>query len=290
MRVMEGGRAKISSDVPLVSVLICAYNAQEFIEATIRSVMAQTYRNLEVLVLDNNSSDGTVAILEGLKRQEARLRLYGGKKNLGAYGGLNYLLERAAGTYIAIQDHDDIWHQDKIARQVDLLERNHTYVGCGAAIINYYEKYDIFLLRRQPAVSRIAWHTSLIFRNSGLRYNARAKIANDFLFMKHVLCARGKRIYNLEEPYVLRTIRADGSNLSTKWINRGALKEILWTRIGILDRLALVNRLLLPARLADFLVLKVFLRKNIRSPADVMSRFGLDAIASGHRESPSTFP
>ena len=221
MGVMEGARAKISSDVPLVSVLICAYNAEKYIEATIRSVMAQTYRNIDILVLDNNSSDRTVAILEELKRQEARLRLYGGKKNLGAYGGLNYLLERAAGTRVAIQDHDDIWHPDKIARQVDFLEKNHAYAGCGTAIVNHYEEYGTFLLRRRHAVSRIAWHTSLVFRNAGLRYNARLKIANDFLFMKHVLCGKGKRIYNLEEPYVLRTIRADGSNLSAKWISFG---------------------------------------------------------------------
>ena len=272
MTVMEGTRAKISSDVPLVSVLICAYNAQKFIEATIRSIMAQTYRNIEILVLDNNSSDGTVAILEGLKRQEARLRLYGGKKNLGAYGGLNYLLERAAGTYIAIQDHDDLWHPDKIARQVDFLEKNHAYAGCGTAIVNHYEKYDTFLLRRRHAVSRIAWHTSLVFRNAGLRYNARLKIANDFLFMKHVLCGKGKRIYNLEEPYVLRQIRADGSNLSTEWINLRNLKEILFVRIGLFDKLALLNRLLLPDRLADYLVMGI-LRKNIMSRDDVKRLF-----------------
>ena len=290
MGIMEGARTKISSDVPLVSVLVCSYNAERFIEATIRSIMAQSYRNLEILVLDNNSSDRTKPILEGLKKGEVRLRLYGGTRNLGAYGGLNYLLERAAGHYIAIEDHDDLWHPDKTARQVDFLERNHTYVGCGTAIINYYERYDTFLLRRQPAVSRIAWHTSLVFRNSGLRYNARTKIANDFLFMKHVLCAGGKRIYNLEEPYVLRRIRADGSNLSAKWINREALRDILRARIGVLDRLALLNRLILPERLADFLVLKVFLRKNIRSPADALRGFGLDAMAAGHRESPSTFP
>jgi len=282
MGIMEGVKAKISADIPLVSVLICAYDAERFIEATIRSITAQTYRNLEILVLDNNSSDNTKARLEGLKRQEPRLRLYGGTKNLGAYGGLNYLLERAAGNYIAIDDHDDLWHQGKIARQVDFLERNHSYVGCGTAIVNYYERYDTFLLRRQPAVSRIAWHTSLVFRNSGLRYNARAKIANDFLFMKHVLCAGGKHIYNLEEPYVLRTIRADGSNLSTKWINRGHVREILGARIGALDKLALLSRLILPERLADFLVLKVFLRKNIRSAAQVMSDFGLDAMPVGH--------
>jgi len=281
MSIMEGTRAKISSDVPLVSVLICAYNGERFIETTIGSVAAQTYRNLEILVLDNDSSDGTMGILEGLKRQEARLRLYGGKKNLGAYGGLNYLLERAAGTYIAIQDHDDLWHPDKIARQVDLLDRNHAYVGCGTAIVNYYEKYDSFLLRRQHTISRVAWHTSLVFRNAGLRYNARAKVANDFLFMRHVLCAGGKRIHNLAEPYVLRTIRADGSNLSTKWINRGALREILFARIGVLDKLALLNRLVLPAWLADFLVLKVLLRRNIRSGTEVTRDFGLDV--SAHR-------
>jgi glycosyltransferase involved in cell wall biosynthesis len=213
-----------------------------------------------------------VVILEELKRQEARLRLYEGKKNLGAYGGLNYLLERAAGTYIAIQDHDDIWHPDKIARQVDFLEKNHAYAGCGTAIVNHYEKYDTFLLRRRHAVSRIAWHTSLVFRNAGLRYNARLKIANDFLFMKHVLCGKGKRIYNLEEPYVLRQIRADGSNLSTEWINLRNLKEILFVRIGLLDKLALLNRLLLPDRLADYLVMGI-LRKNIVSRDEVKRLF-----------------
>ena len=122
MEIMERARAKISSDVPLVSVLICAYNAEKYIEATIRSVMTQTYRNLEILVLDNNSSDGTVGILEGLKREEAETAALRREEELGAYGGLNYLLERAAGTYIAIQDHDDIWHPDKIARQVEFLE------------------------------------------------------------------------------------------------------------------------------------------------------------------------
>ncbi len=275
MTVMQGARQKISSDVPLVSVLICAYNAQKFIEATIRSVMAQTFGNLEILVLDNNSFDGTMGILEGLKKEEARLRLYGGKKNLGAYGGLNYLLERAAGSYIAIQDHDDIWHPDKITRQVEFLERNHTYAGCGTAIVNYYEKYDTFLLRGQREVSNITWHTSLVFRNLGLRYNIRARVTNDFLFMKHILCRGEKRIHNLKEPYVLRMIRADRSNLSTKWISFRNLREILFTRIGLFDKLSLLNRLLLPDRLADYLVMGI-LRRNIMSRADVESRFGAE--------------
>ena len=74
-------------DAPLVSVLICSYNAEKFVEATVRSVMNQTYRNLEILVLDNASSDETVVILEGMGREDARIKVYAGRENLGAYGG-----------------------------------------------------------------------------------------------------------------------------------------------------------------------------------------------------------
>jgi hypothetical protein len=71
---------------------------------------------------------------------------------------------------------------------------------------------------------------------------------------------------------VLRQIRADGSNLSTEWINLRNLKEILFVRIGLLDKLALLNRLLLPDRLADYLVMGI-LRKNIVSRDEVKRLF-----------------
>lgn len=273
---MKESRLTTDPKQPVVSVIICAYNAEKFIEATIRSVMDQTYDQLDVLVLDNESSDGTLEVLEKLKGEESRLRVYAAKKNLGAYGGLNYLLERATGAYVAINDHDDIWHPDKISRQVDFLERNQDYAGCGTAIVNYYEHYDTYLLRKQPEVSCLAWHTSLIFRNTGVRYNIKTKVANDFFFMKQILCREGKRIHNLREPYVLRMIRADRSNLSTKWINFRNLKEILGVRIGLFDRLALLYRLLLPGRVADFLVLKVFLRRNVRKADEMREYFGVD--------------
>lgn len=259
---------------PIVSVLICAYNAEKFVETTVRSVMAQTYKSLEILVLDNDSSDRTKEILEGLKREEPRLRLYAGKKNIGAYGGLNYLLERATGAYVAINDHDDIWHPDKIARQVEFLERNHDYAGCGTAIVNHYERYDTYLLRKQAEVSCLAWHTSLVFRNSGVRYNLKTRVANDFFFMKQILCRDGKRIRNLKEPYVLRMIRADRSNLSTRWISFRNLKDILGVNIGLFDRLAMLYRLLLPGRIADFLLLKIILRGSVRSGDQVGGLFG----------------
>jgi glycosyltransferase involved in cell wall biosynthesis len=250
---------------PLVSVLICSYNAEKFIGATLRSVLNQTYANLEVLVLDNGSRDETVGVVEGLQEGEPRLRLYAGKENLGAYGGLNYLLERAAGKYIAINDHDDIWHRDKIKRQVEFLDANTGWVGCGTAIVNHYERHDVFVVRRQPEISNVAWHTSLVYKKSEACYDASLKVATDFHFMKHILCSGGKLIYNLPEPYVLRRLRADGTNLSDKWIHARNAGHIVRADIGWFDKICLINRLFMPGRLLDYLLVKVFLKRAVIS-------------------------
>lgn len=263
---------KITS--PLVSVLICTYNAETFVEATMRSVMRQTYPHMEILVLDNHSSDRTLDVLEKLAGEDPRLRIYRGDENLGAYGGLNYLLERAAGEYIAVNDHDDIWHQEKIRRQVEFLEINNRFAGCGTAIVNSYEKYGAYLLRRRPPVDRAAWHTSLVFRRGKIRYDASLKIGNDFDFMKNRLCEGSGRIHNFQEPYVLRRILADRSNLSTKWITVRNMRAIVRTQLGLVDKVALLYRLLLPQRLADWTLLKVLMRRNVLSKAEVDRGFG----------------
>jgi glycosyltransferase involved in cell wall biosynthesis len=267
---MTGSESKSDHDAPLVSVLICSFNAEKFVEATVRSVTKQTYRNLEILILDNASSDGTVEVLERLGGEDARLKLHRSRENLGAYGGLNYLLDRAAGAYIAIQDHDDIWHEDKIRRQVEFLEANSCYVGCGTAIINYYEKYDKLLLRRHGKVANVAWHTSIVFRSTEKRYDSSARIGNDFLFMKNVLCEDRRLICNLDDPLVLRKIGANDLNLSTRWIKAAGLKEILSLRISAKDKVPLMCRSVLPAALVDYLLLKVVLRRDVL-PRESMS-------------------
>lgn len=268
---------------PLVSVLICSYNAEKFVEATVRSVSNQTYANMEILVLDNDSSDETVGVLRRVAEEDPRLKIYEAMSNLGAYGGLNYLLDRAAGRYVAINDHDDIWKNDKIRRQVEFLETNGNYVGCGTAMINHYEKYNCFVMRRLRRIGTVAWHTSLVFRNSGQRYDESIKVATDFHFMKNVLCRNHLLIYNHREPYVLRRIRADHSNLSTKWIRIRNLKEILRAKVNTVDKLALLNRVLLGQTLSDYLVLMLLMRRHILSKTDVEEYFDLEEFPLNDR-------
>lgn len=107
--------------VPKVSVLISAYNEENFIVASIQSVLSQTFKDLEVLVADDGSSDNTYNKILGI--QDERLIVIQ-QENRGKAATLNSLIARARGTYVLIQDGDDISTSDRVQQQYSHLERN----------------------------------------------------------------------------------------------------------------------------------------------------------------------
>lgn len=195
---------------PLVSILIVSYNAQRYIEATVQSCLKQTYTNIEVLILDNASKDRTREIIRQLN--DKRVRLIASEKNLGAYGGLNELLEKAKGEYIAIQDHDDLWLPEKLERQIEFLETHPEYSGCGTQTYYYYEGRELATLVPAKGDAAFVDHTSLVFRNTGYRYDLGYTLTDEH-FEKKVLRSAGK-LWCLAMPLVIHRIKADGTNLS----------------------------------------------------------------------------
>lgn len=105
---------------PLVSVVIPTYNRAYCLRRTLESVFAQTHRRLEVLLVDDGSTDGTAALAEEIGRNEPRLR-YLRQANAGVCAARNLGLETARGEYIALLDSDDVWFDWKIAAQVAVL-------------------------------------------------------------------------------------------------------------------------------------------------------------------------
>lgn len=196
----------------LVSILIATYNSEKFIEKTLRSCLNQTYANIEILVLDNNSSDRTIGIIKSIK--DDRITLFQNQENVGPYNGLNFLLKKACGRYIAIQDHDDIWFQEKIAKQVAFLETNRDFIGCGTNIFYYFEKRKILILKTFAKVENYVNHTSLMFRNKGFSYNTNVNLP-EFYFEKNILSSQGK-IGCIQESLTIHRIRDDNNNLSKK--------------------------------------------------------------------------
>ncbi|GAC1679918.1 MAG: hypothetical protein PVS2B2_17930 [Candidatus Acidiferrum sp.] len=103
---------------PLVSILIPAYNAREWIEDTVRSAVAQTWKRTEIIVVDDGSTDSTLAVLEKFKSQGVRVIT---QKNQGAATARNTALSLSQGDYIQYLDADDLLSPDKIAKQVEAL-------------------------------------------------------------------------------------------------------------------------------------------------------------------------
>lgn len=106
---------------PLVSVVIAAYNAAGFIETTCRSAMNQTCAAIEIIVVDDGSTDGTSAVIEALALTDPRIRLIR-QANLGVAAARNRAIAAASGEFIAPLDADDLWDPTKLARQVARLQ------------------------------------------------------------------------------------------------------------------------------------------------------------------------
>jgi glycosyltransferase involved in cell wall biosynthesis len=106
--------------MPRISVLLTCFNHIKFLPAALEGVRAQTYRDLEIIALDDGSTDGT---REWLADQPG-LRCVFNERNLGTYATLNVGLERAGGELIAILNDDDLWMPEKLEKQVALLDRD----------------------------------------------------------------------------------------------------------------------------------------------------------------------
>lgn len=114
--------------IPLVSVIIPAYNAAGLIERTLSSVLNQTYSRLEVLVVDDGSTDQTAAVVEAMTRRDPRIILLR-QSNSGVAAARNLGIEQAKGEFIAPLDADDLWYPTQLQRQIDCFLSNPASVG-----------------------------------------------------------------------------------------------------------------------------------------------------------------
>ncbi|PTM97201.1 glycosyltransferase family 2 protein [Mycoplana dimorpha] len=103
---------------PLVTITMPAYNTETRISRSIESLLAQTYRDIEVLVVDDASTDGTFEVVKRLAARDDRVRLMRRDRNGGPYAARNLALAHARGSFVTCQDSDDWAHPEKIARQV----------------------------------------------------------------------------------------------------------------------------------------------------------------------------
>lgn len=113
---------------PLISVIIPAYNAEEFIAQTLESVQSQTYQNIEILVVDDGSTDTTADIIKSFAQKDSRIILLQ-QSNAGVAAARNLALQKSQGEYIAPIDADDIWYPQNLQKQLEYLIESEPSVG-----------------------------------------------------------------------------------------------------------------------------------------------------------------
>ena len=114
--------------MPKISVLMSCYNHDKFVGEAIKSVLNQSLKDFELLIIDDNSTDQTFEIVNSFKDQ--RIKVFRNEKNFGMVFNTNSLIKKSIGEYIAIINSDDSWLPEKLQKQFDFLENNVGYGAC----------------------------------------------------------------------------------------------------------------------------------------------------------------
>jgi glycosyltransferase involved in cell wall biosynthesis len=122
------------TDPPLISVCMPVYNTESYVAEAVESILAQTYRNFEFLIVDDGSTDRSLAILERYAAQDSRIRL-SSRANAGYLVRLNEMLDDARGDLIARMDADDVAMPERFIRQVEFLDAHPEVVAVGSRIL-----------------------------------------------------------------------------------------------------------------------------------------------------------
>ncbi len=107
----------------LVSVIIPYYKKKKFIEKTLISVLSQTYKNIEIILIYDDQDKQDLEYLKNLKKKNKKIKIINNKKNIGAGYSRNVGIQFAKGKYIAFLDSDDIWHKNKLKKQLKYMGR-----------------------------------------------------------------------------------------------------------------------------------------------------------------------
>lgn len=150
----------------MVSIVIPAYNAAETIINTLESVFSQTYKDWEIILIDDGSTDNTAAVLNSffgtLSQKDVNKVKFIKQMNQGVSAARNVGLKAAGGDFIALLDSDDTWMPNKLERQMEILKENATIDFLGAN--RKGEHYDSFLNIKFELLTRIS-PKNLLYKN-----------------------------------------------------------------------------------------------------------------------------
>ncbi len=199
---------------PLVSIIVAVYNQLNVVKQALESIINQTYENIEIIVSDDCSTDGTQEVLSRIASTNPKIRLFLQEKNLGITNNYNFLAAKVNGKYVAVFAGDDVMCPEKIEKQIVLLENNPDSSFCHHAvtILGYTSNKIQGVITHKYVNGITTIHDvlrnlgipgamSIVCRRTALKvpvFSPDIPTASDWLFIIH-LTMTGKGLY-IEEP------------------------------------------------------------------------------------------
>jgi len=206
----------IKMSTPLVSVLIPCYNVENFVVESVSSIINQTYKNLEIILINDCSTDKTQEKLDYLAANDSRIKVYRNEKNLKLIKTLNKGVDICCGKYIARMDADDISLPARIEKQVNFLEEHTDYsivstmfytFNTGSSKKNLYknpshfEDLQAYLLFKSGICHPAVMIKKSLFTEYGLKFEENYLHVEDYALWSKALYIT--KLANLDEPLLL---------------------------------------------------------------------------------------
>jgi len=207
---------------PIVSVVMSVFNGERFLPKAVESILSQSYRNFEFIVIDDGSTDSSPEILESYRTRDLRVKVYR-KENSGIVDSLNLGCRLARGRYIARMDADDVCALARLERQVTFLDSHLEVglVGCGmydnidghgATLYTTYLPQDNEAIQRTIVQRWCFLHPSIMFRTELFNlvggYRKVFESAEDHDFILRIL--EHSQAHNLQEPLIRYRVNPKG--------------------------------------------------------------------------------
>lgn len=202
----------MSTNRPEITVAMPAYNAAAYLQEAMDSILTQTFEDFELLLVDDGSTDNTLALATAAAEADSRVRIERLPTNRGRATARNMALGRARGRFLAWMDADDIALPQRLELQHACLEAQPGTHICGAGVEYFGHSQALELFPEQPEAARAAAlfgapvpnGCSLLrldaVRSFGLRYDAALARAEDMAFWADALLVAGLRATNLQTP------------------------------------------------------------------------------------------
>lgn len=215
---------------PLISVVLSVYNAEKYLVEAIKSILNQTFKDFEFIIINDGSTDKSLEIIESYQKEDERIILIS-RENKGLIASLNEGIEKAKAKYIVRMDADDISLSTRFEEQVKIMEENQNIGLCGTSVIVFGNniKSDVWKLSKDDKTiktellfSSPLFHPTVIMRRDiilkyNLFYNKKFKHAEDFELWTRF--AKYTKITNIQKPLFKYRILVDS-------ITRAADKDV----------------------------------------------------------------